>query len=255
MTRSLTILRSLLCLAFVCSLASLSAQETDLPKTCVPDGSHYEDDWWKERHDANKARIAEEDVDLLLIGDSITHHWDTAGEKVRDYYYGDRNCVNMGFGGDQTQQVLWRLEDAPMDKIHPKAVMLLIGINNLWLAYGYDPDDVALGVKAIVDKLQSLYPDIQILLLLTFVTGEGGNDVVRPRVAQSNAKVIDLLQDYPNVTIKDINYLWLNATNGVRPELMNDFVHPTEEGYKVWGAAVEPEISRMLGDAAKPPME
>lgn len=215
-------------------------------------------DWdvWKDRFQMQSDRIAQGNVDLLLIGDSITHGWDNdSGKRVRDYYYGDRNYVNFGIGGDQTGHVIWRLEHAPMDKIHPKAAMVLIGINNLWVVCNQDPALVARGTKTIVDKLESLYPDIKILVLFTFVTGKEGNDPTRCRVAQANAVLLDLLRGDPQVTVRDLNYLWLDEANGVRPELMADFVHPTEAGYKLWAAAVEPEISSFLGVEPKPAPE
>ena len=233
--------------------AALTAADGALPPACVP-SDNMGTDWWRERHEANKERIARGDVDLLLIGDSITHGWDTGGKPVLDYYYGDRRCVNMGFGGDQTGNVLWRLDDAPMDNIHPKAAMLLIGINNLWVACNQDPADVPLGTKMIVDKLERLYPDIKILVLFTFVVGPEGEQPTRSRVAKSNALLLDLLRDDPQVIVKDINYIWLDESNRVPAELMADFVHPTELGYKRWAAAVEPEISKILGDAPKSPM-
>ncbi len=236
-------------LTFVCA-AAFSAGEDALPPACTP-SNHMDVDWWKERHEANKERIARGNVDLLLIGDSITHGWDGCGKPVFDYYYGDRNCVNMGFGGDQTGDVLWRLSDAPMEKIHPKAAMLLIGINNLWVACNQNPADVSLGIKMIVEKLESLYPDIKILVLFTFVVGPEGEQPTRSRTALSNALVLDLLRGDPQVVIKDINYIWLDEANRVPAELMGDFVHPTELGYWRWAAAVEPEIAEMLGTGQK----
>ena len=233
--------------------AALFAEDGALPPALTP-SNHMDVDWWRGRHEANKERIAQGNVDLLLIGDSITHGWDGGGKAVLDYYYGDRNFVNMGVGGDQTGDVLWRLNDAPMDKINPKAAMLLIGINNLWVACNQNPADVPLGTKMIVDKLEQLYPDIKILVLFTFVVGPEGEQPTRSRVAKSNALLLDLLRDDPQVILKDINYVWLDEANRVPAELMADFVHPTELGYKRWAAAVEPEISAILGDTPKAPM-
>ena len=120
---------------------------------------------WKQRHEEKKARLAEGNVDLLLLGDSITNYWDTTGLAVEEYYYGDRNCVDLGFGSDRTQHLLWRLDDLPMEKIHPKAAVILIGVNNI---NRDPPEDIALGVKACVDKTAALYPDMKILLLDIF---------------------------------------------------------------------------------------
>ena len=232
----------------------MNAQEAKLPRTLVP-ANKMDQKWWKERHEANKTRIAQGNVDFLLIGDSITHGWDGSGKAVQQYYYGDRNYVNMGFGGDQPQHVLWRLDDAPMDKIHPKAAMLLIGVNSLWGDWENCRENVALGIKACVDKLQKLYPDIKILVLDVFPAHEKANAPVRSRISGTNALLPELFKNYKNVTLMDLSHLWLDKDGNIPKELMKDFVHPGEYGYKLWGAEVEPVISKMLGTAPKKKMD
>ncbi|MDO4557765.1 MAG: GDSL-type esterase/lipase family protein [Planctomycetia bacterium] len=231
------------------------AQETtDLPRTLVP-AERLSESWWKDRHEANRSRIEQGNVDLLLIGDSITHGWDEAGAKVQEYYYGDRNYVNMGFGGDQTQHVLWRLDNAPMDRIQPKAAMLLIGINSLWSEWDHCSENTALGIKACVDKLRSLYPDIQILVLNVFDAREKADDPVRDRLNKTNSYLPGLFLEYENVTVLNINHLWVDGDGNIPKSLMEDFVHPGEEGYRLWGWEVEPYISEMLGVPAKEKMK
>ncbi|MDO4628719.1 MAG: GDSL-type esterase/lipase family protein [Planctomycetia bacterium] len=228
----------------------VSAQDTtvaETPYTVIPTDKMNEA-WWKARHEENCARIAQGNVDLLLIGDSITNGWDTRGKEVRDFFYGDRNCVNMGFGGDQTQNVLWRLNNAPMENIQPKAAMLLVGVNSLW--EDWKTDYVALGIQACVDKLQALYPDIKILVLDIFVVLEPGI-CVRQRAADASSKMRELMRDYKNVQFMDLNDLWLDEKNEIPRELMFDQVHPTREGYILWGKRVEPVIAEMLGVEAK----
>ena len=111
------------------SFAAIQAEEKPLSRALNPVPRN--DAWWRDKQETNRVRIEKGGVDLLLVGDSIVGSLDGAGRKVQDYYYGDRNFVNMGFGGDRTQHVLWRLDHLPMGKIQPKAVMLLIGSNNL----------------------------------------------------------------------------------------------------------------------------
>ena len=253
--------RRLLCAALVLAfsaglaMAQEQAQEPKpRPRTLVP-AHRLNDAWWKNRHEANKARLEQGNVDFLLVGDSITNNWDNAGKDVQAYYYGDRNYVNMGFGGDQPQHVLWRLNDAPMDKIHPKAAMLLIGVNSLWGPWEDCEKNTALGVKACVDKLRELYPDIQILVLNIFPAGEKAGTELRARITKTNEYVNEMLKDYPNLQIMDLSAYWLDGNGSIPKFLMKDFVHPGQLGYKLWGAAVEPVISSLLGVEAKPVME
>ena len=51
--------------------------------------------WWLPRHEEKLARIKKGNVDLLMIGDSITHGWENAGKKVWDEHYALRNAVDQ----------------------------------------------------------------------------------------------------------------------------------------------------------------
>ena len=85
---------------------------------------------WLERHEGFNERARQGNVDLILIGDSITHGWEGKGKDVWNEYYGKRNAVNLGIGGDRTQHVLWRLYHGNIDGISPKLAVLMIGTNN-----------------------------------------------------------------------------------------------------------------------------
>ena len=91
-------------------------------------------------------------------------------------YYGKRNAVNLGIGGDQTQHVLWRLENGNIDGISPKLAVLMIGTNNAGCG---TPEEIAAGVKAIVEKLHAKLPEIKILILAIFPRGADNNDALR----------------------------------------------------------------------------
>ena len=244
----------LLAVLFVLGTVQAWAQDATqaLPRTLVP-AERLGDAWWKERHEANKTRIAQGDVDLLLVGDSITHGWDGNGKDVQQYYYGDRKSVNMGFGGDQPQHVLWRLNDAPMDKISPKAAVLLIGVNSLWGTWDDCEVGTARGVQACVDKLLALYPNIKILVLNIFIAGDPSKTDQHQRIARTNELLPGLLcgEKYKNVQIKSLNHLWTNADGQILNYLLPDYCHPNQLGYKLWGAEVEPIVAEMLGDKAK----
>src|SRR5215208_5033324 len=85
---------------------------------------------WMARHESFNERVKKGNVDLLYIGDSITQGWEGAGKNVWEDFYGKRNAVNLGIGGDRTQHVLWRLDNGNIDGINPKLAVLMIGTNN-----------------------------------------------------------------------------------------------------------------------------
>ena len=86
--------------------------------------------WWKARHEMKLKAAKGADVDLLFIGDSITHGWENKGRELWAKYYAPRNAFNIGYSGDRTQHVLWRLENGEMKGMKPKVAVIMIGTNN-----------------------------------------------------------------------------------------------------------------------------
>jgi lysophospholipase L1-like esterase len=109
--------------------------------------------------------------DVVFLGDSITHGWE--GQKAWQDHFGSFNPVNLGIGGDQTGHVLWRITDGhELDHLKPKAAVLMIGTNNTG---GHTAEQIAGGIKAIVEELRRQKPDIKVLVLGVFPRGNGGD--------------------------------------------------------------------------------
>ncbi len=217
------------------------------------------DEWWSKRHDANVAQMEKGDIDLLMIGDSITHGWDNADpsknyKKVWDSYYSHRKPINLGFSGDRTEHVLWRLDRLPLDKISPKAAVLMIGTNNV--GHGSSsPKETADGIKAIVEKLEKQYPEMKIIVLNVFPRSEKPDDPLRKAVNEINSYLPELLKGKENVTLLDINHVFLDADGILPKSIMDDRLHPGALGYELWAEALEPDLMKALGEenpATKP---
>ena len=109
--------------------------------------------------------------DVIFLGDSITHGWE--GQKAWQKYFGSFRPVNLGIGGDQTGHVLWRITDGhELDNLKPKAAVIMIGTNNTG---GHTAEQIAGGIKAIVDELKKQKPDIKVLVLGVFPRGGSGD--------------------------------------------------------------------------------
>jgi len=102
------------------------------------------DEWWVKRQAENVEKMNQGNIELLLIGDSITHGWDGQKE-LYEKIFGAYKPINLGFSGDQTAHVLWRLNHLPLDKITPKVAMIMIGTNNIGHANGTTPAETAEG--------------------------------------------------------------------------------------------------------------
>ncbi len=199
---------------------------------------------WMKRHDSFNERVKKGNVDLLLIGDSITQGWEGAGKVAWEKYYTPRNAVNLGIGGDRTQHVLWRLENGNVEGISPKAAVLMIGTNNSGTNSSVQ---IAEGVAAIVKKLREKLPKTKILVLAIFPRGADVNDPKRKVNVGANLS-IKKLADGEMVHFLDIGDKFLNEDGTLSKEVMPDLLHLNEKSYATWAAAIEPKLKELMGE-------
>ena len=201
-------------------------------------------DWWLPRHEEKLARVQQGNVDLLFIGDSITHGWENQGKAVWQEFYRDWNAVNLGFGGDRTENVLWRLQHGELDGISPKAAVLMIGTNNTGHRQE-NPEFTAAGIKAILDELRQRLPQTKILLLAIFPRSEQPDDPLR----QINERVNALISGYADgemIHFLNINETFLEDNGVLSKEIMPDLLHPEEKGYRLWAEAMAPTLGTLM---------
>ncbi|MCL6508609.1 MAG: hypothetical protein K6T59_16475 [Bryobacteraceae bacterium] len=201
---------------------------------------------WMRRHESFNERVKQGRVDLIFIGDSITQGWEGAGKNVWAEFYGHRNAVNLGIGGDRTQHVLWRLDHGNIDGISPKLAVLMIGTNN---SGSNTPEQIAEGVKAIVEKLRAKLPTTKILVLAIFPRGETKDDP-RRKVNEAANALIQKLADNEWVFYLDIGPKFLAPDGTLSREVMPDLLHLNEKSYRIWAEAIEPMVKRLMGESS-----
>lgn len=214
-------------------------------------------DWrvydWPARHAAAVALMKERRPEVVMLGDSIVHFWggDPAGERVGgrrtapevwDRFFAGRPVVNLGYGWDRTENVLWRLRHGEFDDVSPKAVVVMIGTNNIPLN---TPDEIAAGVAAICDEIHRRSASSRILLLGIFPRGEKP-DANRAAIEAVNQRIAAFEGRGGVVTYLDIGDRFLGPDRAIAKDVMYDFLHPTAKGYDIWAAAIEPTLSRLL---------
>ncbi|MDA1162766.1 MAG: platelet-activating factor acetylhydrolase IB subunit [Planctomycetota bacterium] len=199
---------------------------------------------WMKRHESFNARVAMGNVDLVFIGDSITQGWEGGGKGVWAKFYGKRNAVNLGIGGDRTQHVIWRLDNGNVENIAPKAAVIMIGTNN---SGTNTSEEIADGVTAIVKQLQDKTPKTQILLLAVFPRGADKTDAKRLVNEGANA-IFAKLDDGKNVHYLDIGNRFLEKDGTLSREIMPDLLHLSEKGYTIWAESIDEKLSGLLGE-------
>jgi lysophospholipase L1-like esterase len=200
-------------------------------------------------------------VDLYFEGDSITRRWgatdypDFLAHWNRSFH--GWNAGDFAWGGDRTENILWRLENGELDGVEPRVVVLLAGTNNVGREPGDDAKvaDVTRGVKAILDVFRQKVPAAKIVLVAIFPRND--NPAVMPTIDRINANLAQLA-DGQTVRFLDINARLADANGKLFDGMMMDGLHPTLRGYEIWAEALKPVLTDLLGppaatDHAPPP--
>jgi len=205
------------------------------------------------RHNGFMKQIAKAngDIQFVLIGDSITDFW--TGNKGKDSFveFAPWKPLNLGVSGERTENVLWRLLNGELDGYKAKAVMIMIGTNNLGSAADEKPEWVAAGVKKIVEVVRQKQPQAKILLLAIFPRGATPQDEVAQRVTQTN-KLLPALADGKSVFFMDIGAQFLDEKGNLKQELFPDYLHPNADGYNLWLQAVKPKLEELMKQGPDP---
>ena len=236
----------------VCVVAPVSHAEENNAIVPVPklENDFYD---WHTRH-AQVLKVKDTiNPEIVLIGDSITHLWGGEpaeprknGPKAWADVFGDKRVLNLGFGWDRTQNVLWRLDNGEFDGLKPKYVVLHIGTNNFSgtkNARASTPPEVAAGIAAICERVKAKSPDSKIILMAVFPRGFAPKDGFRAKITALNELLAPFAKEKGLIYI-DIGPKMLDAEGNLPKDIMGDGVHPTEKGYAIWAAALKDVLAK-----------
>lgn len=232
-----------------------------MPLAAVP-LSRMNTPWWAARHRNKVEELRSRRVDLVWLGDSITQDFEKQGPPdwqdfapVWHRYYGDRHALNLGFRGDNTAHLLWRMQNGELDGIAPRAAVVLIGANNLGRVRWSAQQTVA-GIVAVVDELRRRQPRAGIVLI-------GMLPSIRSKwvTRTTNAVNRELAERYAPghaVAFRDVSALFLRDGQVDRTKFYDDHLdppdpplHPTAQAMARVVAAIEPAVAAALGDRPK----
>lgn len=242
-------MRSWFCIASLLLVGSCLAGSVDkeyvggtgLVRTILPVARP--DPWWHARHVACIVRAQAQRPVVVFIGDSITQSWEGVGRSVWERFFSPLQALNLGFSGDRTQHVLWRLSvGKELEGLNPRVAVLMIGTNN---SIDDSADQIASGIEAIVKLLRQQNSQTKVLLLGVFPRGEKPDHPQRLKLVAVNQKIRQL-DDGKWVIFRDIGAKFLNKDGTLPPTVMPDYLHLSERGYVIWGEALDVELKAML---------
>ena len=233
--------------------AAIPSMEGSLPV------AQWTKNWWLPRFDEKKALAETGDYPVAFIGDSITHGWESRGAGVwtNNFATGRYRAINFGFGGDRTEQLIWRIEHGQFGKLDPKAVVLMIGTNNTGHRdkAAESPLDTVLGIRKVIRLLLERCPNAKIIYHPIFPRGATTNDALRVRndtVNQAMKVCLDGMKS-ERVLVCDFNSKLLEPDGTLTKEMMADLLHPGAHGYEIWAAELKPYLDYALGFSAERP--
>ena len=207
------------------------------------------DNYWPQRYLEKRNEIVDNGnvvYDAVFAGDSITHRWERPGGEGRELFRKLREkyrILDLGYGGDCIEHLIWRFENGELEGYKTKLFMLMIGTNNQeGLNGGEGWRDLVPGIRRALDLIAAKHPEAKTLLLPIFPRGKNAADSVRLRNDKVNA-AIKAFADGEKVIWLDLTSKFLDA-NGDTKWCMNDRLHPNEKGYDIWWEAIKPFVDK-----------
>ena len=187
------------------------------------------------------------EYDIVFFGDSITHGFDRdhqSGYAVVTNRLPEFRCLNLGYGADQTQHLLWRGKGGELDSYTAKMFCLMIGTNNG--RWGHTPKQIAEGVRAILDLIEAKHPESKIVLLPVFPRGRTAADPLRKKNAETSALIKEFV-DSKTVFWLDFTSQLMEPDGSITKEMMPDALHPAAPGYEIWFRELRPFAEKFCG--------
>jgi lysophospholipase L1-like esterase len=234
-------------------LSYVQAQSADQPIARADQNS-------MQAHEQLLQKAKQGHIDVYFEGDSITRRWGTSDERYKPFlenwwhnFYG-WNAADFGWGGDITQNILWRLNNGELDNVHPKIIVLLAGTNNVGnKSPESDPDprveNITRGIKAILDICRRKAPKAKIILM--GIMPRNDNMAVIPIINQINERIAKFA-DGRKIIFLNINDKLADKDGKLFDGIANkDGLHLDLKGYQVWADALKPIFTKLLGPPAK----
>ena len=235
--------------AFLNSKPEVQAQ-TQNPATVPVEG------YAKKRH-AEKAELLKTNkYDLLMFGNSITHNFEKPEyQPIWNQFFAPRNALNLGISAYRTENLVWEIQNLPLENQSPKVAIVEIGTNNIDeknYPTRHTAGQLAGGIETIVKLLREKLPQTKIIIMRCFPGCYGGpNPTSHRAILERASDIVSKLTDNKTVFYCDVNHVFLNLDGSINLDQMPDWLHPSPAGAKAWAQAMEPLLSQLMGDTSR----
>lgn len=184
---------------------------------------------WKKRHNNILQSIKNQPPKKVIVGNSITHYWGGEPGKENGKQSWEKEMqplgfLNLGYGWDRVENVLWRVYHGELDGYEADEIILMIGTNNLAM----NPEnEIVEGLEFLLKQVKIRQPKAKIK-----VVGLLPRRNREVQVRAINAQISNMVS-LNNYSYLDVGNKLLLENGKIDESMFSDGLHPNEKGYSV----------------------
>ncbi|WP_185205843.1 GDSL-type esterase/lipase family protein [Chryseobacterium sp. C3] len=170
---------------------------------------------------------------ILLVGSSSFTKWTDVAN-----YFPDKTIINRGFGGSRLTDLNDYAEDL-LNPYQPKQIIIYCGENDFADNDKLKADVVVERFKTFYKKIRAKFPKIEVDYIS--IKYSPSREKLWPQMKEANKKIADFMKKQPNAAFIDITKVMQDENGNVRKDLfVEDMLHMTPEGYRLWTSVMNP---------------
>jgi lysophospholipase L1-like esterase len=234
-------------IALLMSAAALSSADTAAQSGPTPYPTRPEDwpgegvirvfGWMKDNRDFFWSEREKRQGSIVFAGDSLTGNWKTLGKA-----FAGVPVANRGIGGDVSRGLLFRFQEDVL-ALHPKAIVILIGINDLTAK---QPATATLAnIRSMLEMKRTQQPHVPVVLCTVPPSANPKAPIDERQRRFLNQGLKQLAKENQRVSLVDL-YAATVTTDGT-PDLryfQSDQLHFSAAGQERWKQVLEPALRK-----------
>lgn len=204
-------------------------------------------------------------IDLVMIGDSIIERWNgtrSMGQQLADEFLpvfeqyfikhggSDLEAIALGSSGDTSNNLLWHLSNGILDikELQPSVWFIMVGTNDLGRT-GCSKRNTLAGILHIAQYLRDQRPGATIIIHGLLPRSDSREAVPQlgrmwEQILFINRELRKLCNLHEEWVYMEAAKLFLRRAEGetrkieINTDTMPDGLHPSVEGYELWGQEI-----------------
>lgn len=196
---------------------------------------------WNERHEKVMAYNRKQQPEIVLIGNSITHFWggepsysNPKASQSWEKLFKGKKVVNMGFGWDRIENMIWRVQHGELDGFKAKKIVVMAGTNNLERD---NNDQIIKGLEELLSAIRKRQP--QAKMYVQKIYPRRG---LEERIKVLNKQLEKKLKNVSGIQWVDVSNELTLKNGKINESLFLDGLHPNAQGYELVTKTLQPYI-------------